>query len=143
MNWAKRSLEVFAVAYVLNYLWETWQLIFYTNDFVYALPQAIKTIPLIPAAIWDVSLQALTDAILILSGYLLISARSQKWTKKELLLLTGYCVTISIFSERIGLMQHWWVYSQYMPTILGIGIVPICAFLIIPTLCIKSTIRKK
>jgi uncharacterized membrane protein YozB (DUF420 family) len=136
IQWAR----IFLIAYLLDYVWETWQLSFFENNFVYSVPWSIHILPFIPAIVWDISISALLDAFLVTSGFIFISfSKGKKWrcwlaraSKSDVVFLTIYCIVISVISEMIGRSQGWWVYDNSMPVILGVGVIPILAFAVIP-----------
>ncbi|HLE06812.1 MAG TPA: hypothetical protein VI790_05630 [Candidatus Nanoarchaeia archaeon] len=140
----RHELRIGFFAYLLMFLWESWQLLFFTDSFAYSSPQAIKSLSLIPAAVWVISIWVLTDVLLILSAYWIVSLiKVRNWylnpNKNELIFMTSYCFIVSMISDKIGINMNWWAYSELMPLIpiINTGLIPSLAFLFIPYLSVK------
>ena len=141
----KYSLVVFVFSYILNYFWETWQLIFFTESFLETSPLSLDFLPIQAKVIWIISIFVITDALVISIVYIGIgfAKLSIRWPffaeKRDIFNFIFYSTFFAASGEIIGQLNNWWEYSSIMPIILGtdLGLIPVLAFLITPLILLK------
>lgn len=101
---------IFSIAFILNLLWEKLQMPLYSVD----VSGWEYWLLCIRASVWD--------AVVITGVYYLVDAPSKK-TKYIVSAMILLC--IAIFIEQRALIEGRWAYSHLMPTIFGIGLVPL------------------
>lgn len=106
----KQAALIFLIAFVLNLIWEKLQMPLYSVD----VSGWEYWLLCIRASIWD--------AVIITGVYYVVDAPSKK-IKYIMSVIILLCV--AIFIEQCALIEGRWAYSYLMPTIFGIGLVPL------------------
>ena len=110
MKEVKNALLVFAVAFVLNLIWEKLHMRLYDIAAIPMDPIAI----LLRATFWD--------AVMITGVYLFLDTRSKT---KRYILSAFICLGMAIFIEQRALVEGRWEYLSTMPIVLGMGLSPL------------------
>lgn len=123
----KLPIIIFITAFILNLIWE----VSHFNLYICNLPGSYSSMIL---------RATLIDALIILGIYYIIALinKNTKWifTNKKL----NYLITIilgtiiAVYIELNALNQDRWSYTQFMPTIFGIGLTPLLQMIILPLL---------
>ena len=122
--------RLFFIGFLLNFVWEITQMIFYSPVGMGSLDNYFYFLKIH----WFASLG---DAAMIITGYLIITlvAQNRFWFKKYnnywilfLLLLPTWQALIEYNALHKGL----WAYAPSMPLIFGIGVLPLFQMLILP-----------
>lgn len=110
MKELKNALLVFAVAFVLNFVWEK-------------LHMRLYNIAAIPTEPWLILMRAtFWDATMITSVYLFIDTSSRA---KRNILSALICLGMAIFIEQRAMVEGRWEYLPTMPIVFGMGLSPL------------------
>ena len=125
------ELHVAIFAFLLNFVWEFWQVPFYRGLASAPHWQATKLC----------SLAAVGDATIMLLAFWVVAAtaRTRGWvlapsvTQVGIFALTGVVITVIaewVATERLAL----WAYAERMPTLplLGTGVLPLLQWMLLP-----------
>jgi hypothetical protein len=131
-------LAMAGFAFLLNFVWEMLQAPFYTG-----VPDAMhwsETVRCARATVGDVGIA--------LAGYAAgaLAARNRVWIgqpsprARAAYLATGLALTslFEVYSVRVAAR---WAYSPSMPTVLGIGLLPMAQWVVLPFLVVWLTRR--
>lgn len=132
MSMRAPEIKIAVVGFPVFLIWEILQSPFYTDTFTESWRQVVYN--RIHCAIGD---------LMILLGAFWFAALiwGRAWiAKKEALpvvVLVAVAVTYTIVSEyrNVRLAQNW-AYSEWMPTIGGIGLIPVVQWIVIPSLIV-------
>jgi len=132
---AYRPIPLFAVAVLLNYLWELVQAPLYVGLESYST-----------TVLWHCFVASLGDGLMVLlivaAGWITL----RRWDWFEQPAVVGYVVMVTaglvmaVLIEWLGVhVLKRWEYTEKMPTVsgLGIGIVPIAQMLFLPPLIFR------
>lgn len=122
----KRAVVLFAVAFLLNLIWEKLQMPLYVVD----ISGWDCWVLCIHASIWD--------AVLIVGVYYLIDTPVRKHRHAVSAIVLAF---IAICIEQRALGQGKWAYSALMPTLFGIGISPLIQLPVLAIATYKLTQR--
>ncbi len=140
--WGLPELQLVGLGLGLSVAWEFLQSPFYTDTF---------------EATWGAMVFnrlhcAGGDVFILLMAFWLVSLRwGRGWMGSEnraplsAFLVMGVIYTASSEYFNVHLVQRW-AYSQWMPTIVGIGLVPLVQWIVIPALivlCVKRRLRRQ
>jgi hypothetical protein len=120
------ALELFT----LNFLWEMLQMRFYSS---------MKGLPFWSAA-WLCTRAAAADVGLLAVCYVITAlvARHAAWplhpTSKAIATFFALCLLATVAIERWAIASGRWGYSDDMPMILGVGVLPLLQWILIPAL---------
>lgn len=110
MKELKNALLIFAVAFVLNLVWEKSHMVLYD----------IAAIPMDP---WWILLRAtFWDAVMITGVYLFVDTPNKT---KRYFLSAIVCVVMAVFIEQRAMAEGRWEYLPTMPIVLGMGLSPL------------------
>ncbi|MDP9369136.1 MAG: hypothetical protein M3Q03_12805 [Chloroflexota bacterium] len=136
------ELHVVLFAFLLNFVWEFWQVPFYQD-----LPSAPHW-----AAIKVCSLATVGDTAIALASFWVVAAvtRSRAWVRKPSVrqvlafTLVGLVVTVSAEWGATRWLR-WWTYTDQMPTLpwLGTGLLPLLQWMILPPLVVWFVQRQR
>ena len=132
----RNLITIFIVAVLLNYLWELAQAPLYVGMERYNT-----------AVFWHCFVASLGDGIMTLiiatTGRVIL----RRWDWFEQPGASGYLVmlatglVLAVFVEAVALqLLGRWQYTVTMPTVLGIGVVPIAQMLLLPPLIFRIVI---
>ena len=132
----RNLITIFVVAVLLNYLWELAQAPLYVGMERYNT-----------AVFWHCFVASLGDGIMMLiiaaTGRIIL----RRWDWFEQPGASGYLVTLAtglvlaVFVEAVALqLLGRWQYTVKMPTVLGVGVVPIAQMLLLPPLIFRIVI---
>jgi hypothetical protein len=123
--------------FFVAFLWEMLQMPFYSMDGLSA---------------WRVTvycgLASLADAGIMVFAYFVASCtakdrywlQSSEWPQLVTFLGVGQVVTITL--EFIALRSPWgWSYSESMPVLMGIGLIPVLMWILVPLLALALAVR--
>ena len=129
------EVNVVIFAFLLNFVWEFWQVPFFAG--------------MSSASHWSAtricSLASAGDAIIALTSFWLAAAVAQRraWvlqpSAKQVAIFTTLGVVITVVGEWLGTeMLGWWSYAERMPTLplLGTGLLPLLQWMILPPLVV-------
>src|SRR3989338_1536389 len=116
-------VSVFVLAWVLNFVWEVMHGPFLYNCCVVMSPERY--------VVWMANV-AVEDGLLILGVYLFtaLAMRSLFWIekieRKSVLIFVAAALAVAVFIEyRALFLMDKWSYSEWMPTLFGIGVSPL------------------
>jgi hypothetical protein len=128
-------VNVVIFAFLLNFVWEFWQIPFFHG--------------LSSAPHWETtkfcSLASAGDAVIALVSFWAVAAvaRTRVWVLQpsavQVALFTMVGVVITVIGEWLATdMMGWWVYAERMPTLplLGTGLLPLSQWIILPPLVV-------
>ncbi len=129
------DLHVVIFAFLLNFVWEFWQVPFYRDMPSAPHWQGIKVCSL--ATVGDV-------AIALASFWIIaVAARSRAWVQdpsvRQVLAFTVVGLVVTVITERVATgTLHGWSYADQMPTLpwLGTGLLPLLQWVILPPLVV-------
>lgn len=110
MKEIRNTLLIFAVAFVVNLIWENSHMPLYDISALNMEPWRIC----VRATFWD--------AVIITGVYLLVDTKDRN---KRYVLSVILCVAVAIFIEHRAFVEGRWTYMPWMPTVLGIGLSPL------------------
>jgi hypothetical protein len=91
---------------------------------------------------------AVGDAMMLLVAFWLVALgcgrgwmQTARWLPFVIFLAIGVAYTIVSEHVNMHLVQRW-AYSRWMPTIGGVGLVPLLQWLVVPTLCVRWVRRR-
>lgn len=129
------ELNVVIFAFLLNFVWEFWQVPFYRD-----MPSAPHW-----QATTVCSLAAVGDAVIMLVAFCAVAAimRARTWVLKpsapQVVVFTMTGIAITLMMEWVATESlHMWVYADRMPVLplLGIGLLPLLQWVILPPLVV-------
>jgi hypothetical protein len=129
-RYAMIALELFA----LNFLWEMGQARFYSS---------MKGLPFWSAT-WLCTRAAAADVALIALWFLITSlvARDTAWplhpTLKAIATFLALCILTTAAIEHWAIATRRWSYSDGMPMIFGVGVLPLLQWVLIPLLSVLA-----
>ena len=128
------ELNVAIFAFLLNFVWEMWQVPFFVR------------VPVMPhwRAVWVCTLATGGDVLIALVSFwtVVAVARSRRWIlHPSWWQVAGFAavgVAITIVAEAVALAMGRWRYSNAMPTLplLGTGLVPLLQWTLLPPLVV-------
>lgn len=128
MNFVVRELKIVFLGFPMFLTWELLQSPFYTDTFTDSWRRVL----------YDRIHCSVGDVMILLGGYWLVAlVWGRSWIEDRQLLPVVVFVAIgasyTLFSEfrNVYVVQNW-TYSEWMPRIGGIGLLPIFQWLIIP-----------
>jgi hypothetical protein len=118
-------------AFLLNFAWEMLQFPLFAG--MARAPHAAATAACLRATLGDVAIT------LVACGAGAVAARSQQWiivsARTPAAVYLAVALLLAIAAEVVNLhLLRRWAYSAAMPTLLGIGLVPILQWLTVPPL---------
>lgn len=129
------DLNVVVFAFLLNFVWEFWQVPFYRD-----LPSASHW-----EAIKACSLATVGDAVIALASFWVVAAvaRSRAWLRspsaRQVLAFTLIGLVVTVIAEWGATnWLRWWTYADQMPTLpwIGTGLLPLLQWVILPPLVV-------
>jgi hypothetical protein len=124
-----RLLALTMLALVLEFAWEMAQVPFFANLAAKPLAQHVGTCLI--AAVGDVLIAAVTYAAVAAAARRLDWIfENRSWMHTVAWMALG--VTFTIVFERLALAGGRWTYSGLMPTVAGVGIVPLAQWVVVP-----------
>lgn len=128
------ELHVAIFAFLLNFVWEMWQIPFY-EDMVEKTHWA---------GVWLCSRATFGDVVIMLIAFWTVAAvaRSRHWiltpTWGQLVGFIAMGVSITVGMEELSLQMDRWAYGPLMPTlpILGTGLLPLLQWILLPPLVV-------
>lgn len=132
--WHLPELNVAIFAFLLNFVWEMWQIPFYE-----AMPGKPHLL-----AVWQCTRATFGDVLIMLVAFWTVAAiaRSRGWmlqpNRRQMLGFVGMSVLITIGMEEISLQLGRWAYAEIMPTlpVLGTGLLPLAQWFVLPPLVV-------
>jgi hypothetical protein len=136
--WGVPELQLVVIGFGLSVLWEFFQSPFYTDTF---------------AATWGAIVFnrlhcAGGDALILLTAFWLVSLRWGRgwmdaggWAPVGAFLVIGVAYTTYSEYFNVHLVARW-AYSQWMPTVAGIGLVPLLQWIVVPILSVLYVRRR-
>ena len=129
------ELNVVIFAFLLNFVWEFWQVPFYADMPTSPHWQATKVCSL--AAVGDV-------AITLVAFWVVVAvARTRTWVLRpsamQVVIFTITGIVVTVIAERVAVEKlHMWAYADRMPTLplLGTGLLPLLQWMILPPLVV-------
>ena len=127
------ELNVIIFAFLLNFVWEFWQVPFYQGISSDPHWQATKVC----------SLAAIGDAAITLLAFWVVAvvARTREWVLRpfpmHVVIFAVAGMAVTVVGEWVATEQlHWWAYADRMPTLplLGTGLLPLLQWVILPPL---------
>ena len=129
-------ITIFIVAVLLNYLWELAQAPLYAGLESYTV-----------AVFWHCFVASLGDGIMVLiitaTGRVIL--RRWDWFKRPrlseylVMLAAGLILAVLVEVAAVYLLGRW-QYTLNMPTVLGIGVVPIAQMLLLPPMIFRIVV---
>lgn len=139
MNQPEANVAIFA--FLLNFIWELWQLPLYARVASFSYWENLK----------GCTLATFGDVVIALSAFWLvaIAARSRLWILRPSLrqglgfVFTGVAITIVLEALATGPLDRW-SYAETMPTLLlvGTGLTPLLQWILLPPIIIFFTQRQ-
>ncbi len=141
-RWLKGAVLGLAISLGLNYAWEMAQVPFFSS--------------MASAPLWEHARRCLGSAagdVLIAGvGYFLagLTARSLSWPRSgrwfvptSVWVFVGLAATVAI--ERVAVAHGRWTYGGAMPTIFGVGLLPLLQWIVVPliTLAIWRALMRR
>ena len=135
------ELNIAGFAFFLNLAWEFWQVPLFQNmaDLGHA------------GGIWVCTVAAFGDVAITMFAFWVISLsrKSRRWVLEPrnrdiaLFIFVGIAITMSYEWFAVNVL-HRWAYADSMPTIplLGVGLVPLLQWLVIPPIVVWLTRRQ-
>lgn len=127
---AKPEIWIAIHGFLLAFVWEMLQMPFYNTDNLSAW--AVTT---------NCTLATFGDAGIMVFAYWATSkmTANRRWLRKRRMgpvaIYLGIGLAVTIAAEYIALTNEWgWNYSELMPTVANIGLVPIMMWIIVPIL---------
>lgn len=129
------ELNVVIFAFLLNFVWEFWQVPFYRDMSSDPHWQATKVC----------SFATVGDAAIMLASFWAVAAvaRSRAWvvgpSTTQVVLFTMVGIVVTVIAERVATEQlRLWAYTDQMPILplLGIGLLPLLQWMILPPLVV-------
>ena len=129
------ELNIASFAFLLNFVWEFWQVPFYQD-----MPSASHW-----QATMVCSLAAVGDAAIMLFAFWIVVAvvRSRMWVLRpsamQVVIFTMTGIVVTMIAEWVATEQlHMWAYADRMPTLplLGTGLLPLLQWIVLPPLVV-------
>jgi hypothetical protein len=142
-HWRALAL-IFLVAIVVNYVWELAQAPLYVGLERYSA-----------AVFWHCLVASFGDGLMVLLivtvGWIIL--QKENWFECPripgylVMIITGLIVAVSVEWVAVHILERW-QYTQMMPTVLGIGVVPVAQMLVLPPVIfwivsVQSTHKKR
>jgi hypothetical protein len=135
--WGLPETQLLVRGVVLSLAWEVLQSPFYADTFV---------------ASWSTLAHSRLhctggDAIILLVAFWLVALRwgrswmeTGKWAPGAAFVMLGLAYTVVSEHFNVHLVQRW-AYSRWMPTLAGVGLVPLLQWVVVPTLSVQLVRR--
>ncbi len=128
----RRATVIFLIAVGINYVWEVGQVPFYSG------------LTFDGPTFWHCFIASLGDGLILLAifGVGWAAQRRQDWFERPgangyaLMLGAGLLIAIAIEWFAVHMLQRW-RYSELMPELFGVGLVPIAQMLLLPLLIFR------
>ena len=128
------ELNVAIFAFLLNFVWEMWQIPFYQDMLAKAHGDGV----------WQCTRATFGDVLIMLVafGTVAVTARSRCWILQpswpQLLAFVAVGVLITVGMEEISTRLDRWTYADIMPILplLGTGVLPLVQWVVIPPLVV-------
>ncbi len=128
--WAMPELQLAVIGFGLSVVWEFLQSPFYTDTFEASWG----------AIVFNRLRCAGGDVLILLAAFWLVSLGWGRgwidaggWTPVSVFLVIGIAYTT--YSEHVNVhLVERWAYSRWMPTIAGIGLIPLVQWVVVPIL---------
>ena len=117
------------VSLVLNYAWEMAQVPFFSS--MAGSPLGKHALRCLGSAVGDVLLGGIAYLLAALTTRSLSWPRSGRWlVPTAVWVVVGLAAAVAV--ERVAVSQGRWTYGGAMPTLLGVGLLPLLQWLVVP-----------
>lgn len=132
--WDLPELNVAIFGFLLNFVWEMWQIPFYED-----MPGKPHLL-----AVWQCTRATFGDVVIMLVAFWVVAAiiRSRRWIVapnwRQVVGFVIVGVLITVGMEEISLQLDRWAYADLMPTLplVGTGLLPLAQWILLPPLVV-------